>query len=148
MIENVDFPALMLDYAGIALPESMQGRSFRSICETGREPENWKQAVYYRYWMHMAHNLAVPAHFGLRTDRYKLIFFYGTTPDGKNPTPVAWEVYDLTQDPQEMQNKYEDPKYATKIAELKEELQKKRQKLRETDDNFPAVQGIIDIHWN
>ncbi len=148
LINNTDFAPTILAFAGVETPAYMQGRSFAAAIHGEAKPADWRKATYYRYWMHMAHNLRVPAHFGLRTDRYKLIFFYGTTPDGKNPTPVAWEFYDLAQDPQEMQNKYEDPKYATKIAELKEELQKKRQKLRETDNNFPAVQGIIDIHWN
>jgi len=55
----------------------MQGESFRTILETGDEPEGWKQESYYRYWMHMAHSHANPAHFGIRTKEYKLIFFYG-----------------------------------------------------------------------
>ena len=40
-------------------------------------PDAWRTSTYYRYWMHMAHGHNNPAHFGLRTDRYKLIFFYG-----------------------------------------------------------------------
>ncbi|MEM7785488.1 MAG: sulfatase-like hydrolase/transferase, partial [Planctomycetota bacterium] len=66
IIENVDFPAMMLDFAGIEIPESVQGKSFKSICETGKEPQDWKQAAYYRYWMHMAHH-DNPGHVGIRT---------------------------------------------------------------------------------
>ena len=69
----------MLDFAGIPIPATMQGLSFKSICETGREPKDWKKAAYYRYWMHMAHH-DNPAHIAIRTKRYKLIFFYGILP--------------------------------------------------------------------
>ena len=50
--------------------------SFRSICETGREPAGWKQAAYYRYWMHMAHH-DNPGEMAIRTKTHKLIYFYG-----------------------------------------------------------------------
>ncbi len=56
IIENVDYGPTMLDLAGAAIPESVQGRSFKSLLETGQEPGDWKQAAYYRYWMHMAHH--------------------------------------------------------------------------------------------
>mgnify|MGYP001544573445 CR=1 FL=1 len=46
MVENIDFPALMLDFAGIDIPDQIQGQSFKGICETGEEPEEWKKAVY------------------------------------------------------------------------------------------------------
>ena len=148
LINNTDFAPTILELAEVETPAYMQGRSFAPALRGEAKPADWRKATYYRYWMHMAHNLRVPAHFGLRTDRYKLIFFYGTTPDGTNPTPVAWEFYDLKQDPQEMRNEYENPKYAAKIAELKAEMKKQRHQLRETDDDFPAVQKIIDTHWN
>ena len=86
IIENVDFPALMLDFAGIPAPTSMQGRSFRSICETGREPKGWKQAAYYRYWMHMAHH-DNPAVMAIRTKTHKLLYYYGCNYDGGYQTP-------------------------------------------------------------
>ena len=76
IVENVDYPALMLDFAGIPRPSSMQGRSFKSICETGKEPADWKKAAYYRYWMHMAHH-DNPGEMAIRTKTHKLIYFYG-----------------------------------------------------------------------
>jgi len=96
----------------------MQGESFKSILETGTEPENWKQATYYRYWMHMAHRHANPAHFGIRTKDFKLIFFYGVfyKDSGETEniegsgnryefrTPPGWEFYDLRNDPCDMDN--------------------------------------------
>jgi arylsulfatase A-like enzyme len=76
IVENVDYPALILDYAGAEIPDSVQGKSFRTICQTGQEPADWKQAAYYRYWMHMAHH-DNPGEMCMRTKDYKLIYFYG-----------------------------------------------------------------------
>jgi hypothetical protein len=44
----------------------MQGRSFAGVLLGEEKPSNWREATYYRYWMHMAHFLAVPAHFGIK----------------------------------------------------------------------------------
>ena len=96
----------------------------------------------------MAHNLRVPAHFGIRTERYKLIFFYGSTPAGGDKTPAAWELYDLKSDPGEMHNQYTNSKYATVVTELKTELRRLRDRLKETDDAYPPVQDIIEANWN
>ena len=96
----------------------MQGRSFRSICETGKEPADWKQAAYYRYWMHMAHH-DNPGEMAIRTKTHKLIYFYGCDYDGENQTPPGWELYDLVKDPDELNNVYDDPAYAAVRDRLK-----------------------------
>jgi len=113
----------------------------------------------------MAHRHANPAHFGIRTKEHKLIFYYGKywvdTDNNKvdwnkkswgndftRHTPVAWEFYDLTKDPQEMNNAYKDPNYKEIIANLKVQLKTMRQDLNETDKNYPHIQKIIDQHWN
>jgi uncharacterized sulfatase len=103
--------------------------------------------------MHMAHNLEVPAHFGIRTDRYKLIFFYGLDFEGSGrpptpQTPAAWEFYDLEKDPTEMDNRNSDPEYETVIAEMKAQLRDLRDDLNETDAAYPDIEFIIDKHWN
>ena len=63
-------------------------------------------------------------------------------------TPHTWELYDLRNDPQELHNRYNDPAYKEIIAELKEELQKQRIELNETDANYPEIQAIVEKHWN
>jgi uncharacterized sulfatase len=98
--------------------------------------------------MHMAHNLRVPAHFGLRTARYKLIFFYGSDIHGGNRTPATWEFYDLKEDPHEMKNQYANPAYGETVSRLKAELKRVRADLHETDERYPGIQAIIDAHWN
>ena len=162
IINNTDFAPTLIDLAGGVIPEYMQGESFKEILETGKEPEGWRTATYYRYWMHMAHQHSNPAHFGIRTKEYKLIFFYGVdymkrtrNPADPNPvslsdfqTPVAWEFYDLRNDPFEMDNRYNDPSYKDIISGLKQELTRLREELNETDNGYPHIQKIIGQYWN
>lgn len=99
-----------------------------------------------------------PAHFGVRTKKYKLIFYYGVdyVPGGRDlwggrngfVTPATWEFYDMESDPDEMRNEYKNPKYAKIIVELKEEILRQRKELGEEDDKYSHIQKIIDEHWN
>ena len=146
LINNTDFAPTILELAGATTPAYMQGHSFVAALKGQSIPTDWRTATYYRYWMHMAHNLRVPAHFGIRTERYKLIFFYGCTPSGRQKTPAAWELYDLQKDPYEMQNVYDNPEYADVVSALTRELWKTRSALNETDSKYPAVQEIIDAN--
>ena len=146
IIENIDYPAMMLDYAGVKTPAYMQGRSFRSILETKQEPKNWKQAAYYQYWMHMAHH-DNPAHIGMRTKKYKLILYYGAKPEDSQPeTPPAWELYDLEKDPQELNNIYEQAS-PDLIAKLKDQFAQMRQENGADHEKFVANQ-VIDEFWD
>jgi len=147
IVENVDFAPTILDFAGVATPKYMEGRSFKSILETGREPRNAKQAAYYHYWMHMAHH-DNPAHIAIRTKRYKLIMFYGTGQNKSTPqTPPGWELYDLKNDPYEMNNLYDDPAYKGIIAQLKQQLKELRSRYKEDDPRF-AFNKVIDEFWD
>lgn len=165
IINNTDFAPTLIEMAGGSAPEYMQGHSFKAILETGQEPEDWQKSTYYRYWMHMAHKHGNPAHFGIRTKQYKLIFFYGRywvdtdDPNAKwnkeswgndfsRNTPAAWELYDLSKDPNEMNNVYSDPAYKGVVADLKQQLIELRENLNETDKNYPHIQKVIDEHWN
>lgn len=162
IINNTDFAPTIIELAGGIAPDYMQGQSFKSILETGVEPADWQQSTYYRYWMHMAHRHANPAHFGIRTKEYKLIFFYGRywkearvkqNKEGWGnqydfDTPAAWEFYDLKKDPQEMQNEYHNPDYKDIIKDLKNQLAQKRKELKEEDIKFPHIQEVIDNHWS
>ena len=147
IVENVDYPALMLDFAGIERPADMQGRSFKSICETGEEPEGWKKAAYYRYWMHMAHH-DNPGEMAIRTKSHKLIYFYGCDYKGENRTPPAWELYDLKKDPQEVNNVYDDPAYADVRDRLKTELADLRKNVGDDGSLHPQCEKIIQEFWD
>ena len=90
--------------------------------------------MYYRYWMHLA-QFNIPAHYGVRTERYKLIYYYGqalgATGAIDKETPPEWELFDLEKDPHEMHNVYTDTTYADIVTELKQELQQLRNELED-----------------
>jgi arylsulfatase A-like enzyme len=129
--QNIDYAPTMLDFAGVPIPDSMQGRSLRPILE-GESPEDWRKSVYYAYWENSwklrnasreemsdpsfnyftAHR--VGPHRGVRTERYKLIEFFS---EGD-----YWELFDLKEDPHELNNIYGQPEYAEVTAELQDEL--------------------------
>ena len=131
LILNIDFPALFLDYAGLDTPRQMQGVSFRDNLR-GETPGDWRESLYYRYSMHIDGGHSVWAHYGLRTARYKLIFYYE-----EEPGPQEWELFDLQQDPMEMHSVYGDPAYAGVIADLKEELARLRSEVGDQENPWP-----------
>ena len=124
MIINNDFAPTFLDFAGVEAKENMQGESFRKICE-GENPTDWREYVYYRYWEHLKEH-GVVAHYGIRSENYKLIYYYGDPLDVKEAvqekTEPEWELFDLANDPLEMNNVYEVEAYAGIVDHLKEEL--------------------------
>ena len=147
IVGNVDFAPTMLDFAGIKTPAYMQGRSFKSICETGIEPANWPNEAYYRYWMHMAHH-DNPGHVGIRTKEWKLIYFYGADYQGQNQTPPAWELYNMKNDPFESTNLYDNLKYADTVANLKNRLASLRSSIGDDGRDFPETEKVLQEFWD
>ncbi len=131
MILNVDFAPTFLDYAEIDTPQQMQGTSFRPLLH-GQVPEGWQRAMYYRYWMHLAHH-NVYAHYGIRTLRYKLIYYYadglGQPGAVDDPRVPEWELFDLEKDPNELHSVYHDPAYEDVVKELRAELRGLQEKV-------------------
>ncbi|WP_127581980.1 sulfatase family protein [Paenibacillus koleovorans] len=125
MALNIDFTATFLDYAGVEIPSDMQGRSLRSVLN-GNVPEDWRTSMYYRYWMHLDQFHNVYSHYGIRTERYKLIYYYaealGTSGSFDEYREPEWELIDLERDPRELVNVYGDPAYAEVIPALKTEM--------------------------
>lgn len=129
IILNIDFAPLFLDYAGIDPPESIQGRSFRRRLKGKRIP-GWRDAMYYHYWTHQPER---PSHYGIRTDRYKLIYYDGLARMGQKPEE-CWELYDLQLDPGEHLNRYDNPSYGDVIPTLKSRLGELRRRYGDTTD--------------
>ena len=124
LVQNLDFAPTFLDYANIEIPDEMQGESFRKLVsgETGE----WRDAVYYTYYEYPAVHM-VKRHYGVATERYKLIHFYYDIDE--------WEMYDLQTDPQEMKNIYNDPAYADAQKMLHERLTELRAQYGDSDEN-------------
>ena len=163
LINNTDFAPTLLELAGVRRPDYMQGYGFAEALKGAREPDYWRKGTYYRYWMHMAHGHNNPGHFGIRTKKHKLIFFYGVDytdihnkkkiagRDGNRfwkSTPAAWEFYDLVKDPHEMNNRYDDPDYQETIESLKAQLKELRKEIEDTDEDNPRIREIINAHWD
>ena len=129
MILNIDHAPTFLEVAGGKATKEMDGKSYKSILE-GKTPPDWRKSTYYRYWMHLdgAHN--VPAHYGVRTDRYTLIHYYGkglNMAGAKNKDlDPEWELFDRQKDPQQMNNVYADKSYQATVRELRTELDRLR----------------------
>ncbi|MFV0605647.1 MAG: sulfatase [Niabella sp.] len=122
MVLNIDFAALFADYAGLKKPDFIQGKSFRKNLQ-GHTSKKWRSAMYYRYWQHWPIR---PAHYGIRNNRYKLIYFYGNsmgmTGSSDEATSPAWEFYDLKTDPGEMHNAINKKEYQKAIRKMKKQL--------------------------
>jgi len=122
MVLNVDFAPTLLAAASLDVPADMQGRSFLPLF-SGQVPEDWRTSMYYRYYHYPQHHRVQP-HYGVRTERYKLIYFNKLD---------QWELYDLQADPHELHNVYADPAYADRVRQLKAELYRLKKELKDED---------------
>ena len=94
---------------------------------TREAPADWRSSMYYRYFMHLDSSHNTYAHYGLRSKRYKLIYYYEP-----EPGPQEWELFDLQADPRELRNVYADPAYADVVRRLKAELAQHRAEVGDT----------------
>jgi len=127
MTMNIDFAPTFLDYAGVEIPEEIQGVSLKTVFENdGKFPDNWRKSTYYHYYEYPSWH-SVKRHYGIRTKKYKLIHFYNDVDE--------WELYDLENDPQEMKNIYNNIENRNLIKELKKELEQQQVLYEDTDPN-------------
>lgn len=122
MVVNIDFTPTILDIAGIKPPKDIQGQSFLPVLKN--KEYKWRNAVYYHYYEYPEPHHVSP-HFGIRTNRYKLIRFYGPAD--------FWELYDLKKDPGEIQNLYSKKEYRSVILQLKKQLNSLIKKYTDTE---------------
>ena len=127
MTLNIDFAPTLLDYAGAPIAADIQGKSMRRIL-SGEKSDLGRDAVYYAYYEYPKWHHVQP-HYGIRTDRYKLIHFYYDIDQ--------WEFYDMEKDPDELTNRIDDPACAKTIAALKQKLKSLQQ---EFGDDIPLEQ--------
>jgi len=117
MVQNLDFAPTFLDYAGIEISKDIQGESFRKL--VNGEASEWRDAIYYTYYEFPGEH-HVKRHYGVRTNRYKLIHFYHDVD--------VWELYDLEMDPSEMNNLYNNVEYTGAQKMMHMQLERVREK--------------------
>ena len=131
IVSNIDFAPTLLDMAGVAAPEQVQGKSFFSNLK-GETSEDWRQSMYYHYYEYPYYHRVQP-HYGIRNQQYKLIHFYYNMD--------VWELYDLKNDPNEMNNLI----HIEANSELIEELKKELYKLKENYGNTLSLEELRNI---
>ncbi len=115
LVQNLDFAATFLAMAGVEIPADMQGRSLVPLLK-GDSPDDWRDAIYYQYYEYPAVH-SVRRHYGVRTNRFKLIHYYGIG---------EWELFDLDRDPDELNSVFFNPEYADTLEALKATLEELR----------------------
>jgi len=128
MAVNTDFAPTFMDLAGLATPAEMQGRSLVPLWK-GESPSNWRTSFYYRYY-HDPGDHNTRAHYGVRTETHKLLYFWKKD---------QWEMYDLVRDPEELRNMYNEPGEKDTIASLKQELYRLKKEVKD-DDQYAEKQ--------
>ncbi len=134
LTQNIDFAPTFLEAARIEPPQEIQGESLLPLV-TGRGAKHWRKSLYYHYYEYPGWH-SVAKHYGVRTERYKLIHYY---------TCGEWELFDLKKDPHEMTSVYGRPEYAKVQKKLEAELARLRKFYKVPDDNMDSVMKII--HW-
>ena len=117
---NIDWGPTILDMAGVRIPADMQGVSFLPLLRG--DPTGWRKAMYYHYYEYPQPHHVSP-HFGIRTERWVLVRFYGPAD--------FWELYDLDKDPEELHNLYGQRAYRATAQRLKGQL---KELIRQYDD--------------
>lgn len=156
LVQNIDYAPTFLSLAGIEKPAEMPGKSLEAVFD-GTKPNEWRKSLYYHYYDYPAFHL-VRKHDGVRTERYKLIHFYGeggmrgattkyqTTPGTReynvlhmlgnagyitDPGDINCnELYDLEVDPMEMNNLFGKAGYESITKELQSLLDNYRKDLK------------------
>lgn len=124
MIVNIDFAPTLIDLAGIKVPEEIQGKSFARLLDKSQPVKDWRKSMYYHYYEYPEPHRVAP-HFGVRTERYKLIRFYGPYD--------SWELFDLKQDPRELNNLYGQADKQALIQSLKKQLSELASQYKDTE---------------
>jgi arylsulfatase A-like enzyme len=126
MIQNIDYAPTFLEAAGLPVPDRIQGTSLVDLMG-GSDPDSWRESIYYHYYEFPAVHM-VAKHYGVRTERHKLIHYYETD---------EWECFDLQVDPHELTNVYEDQNYRSVVEDLKRELRRLQDLYQ--DDSVPET---------
>ncbi|MEP0366978.1 MAG: sulfatase [Cyclobacteriaceae bacterium] len=100
VVQNIDVGPTVMDFAGMETKSHMDGSSFKKLLYQESIP--WRDTVFYEYFWERPFPQTPTVH-AVRTSRYKFIRYHG-----------VWdinELYDIENDPNEMNNLIRDPEY-------------------------------------
>jgi arylsulfatase A-like enzyme len=130
MVSTLDLAPTFLTAAGVPVPADVHGKDLRGVLK-GETPKDWRKSFYYHYYEHPGPH-DVPRHYGVVTDRYKLVHFYEKGFD-------TWEMFDRKTDPNELTDVYAKPEHAAARKELHDELKRLRAELKVPDADPAAT---------
>jgi len=130
IVSNLDFAPTFLEAAGVPVPAAVQGKSLVPVLK-GATPADWRKSFYYHYYEYPGPH-SVARHYGVVTDRYKLVHFYEKSVD-------YWELFDLQTDPQELTSLFGKPEIAAVQKDLETELARLRKELKVPDEDPPEA---------
>ncbi len=114
LVELTDLAPTLLEAAGLPVHAGMQGRSLWSLLIGATDLNQHRADVYCEYYNAMPWHKNPPAYATmLRTDRHKLVAMHGSD---------ISELYDLTKDPDETYNLWNEPAYSETRATLLQRL--------------------------
>jgi arylsulfatase A-like enzyme len=131
LVQNIDFAPTLLAAAGVKPEKPMHGVSLLPLFEA--QPQPWQRDLYYHFYENPGFH-GVARHYGVRTERYKLVYYYQND---------EWELFDLVTDPGDQVNLYGKPGYDEVTADLQQRLAKLRAQYQvpETDPEVPWYHG-------
>lgn len=128
LVSNVDYPSTIIDYAGLEIPNTMQGHSFRPQLD-GRPAEYSREGCFYGFY-----SSSTPKHYGLRTADFKLLKYAA-----KDGSIAGADLFDLTKDPNELKSVINDPEYASVLAALEQQLADKMIEIEIEPNQLPGM---------
>jgi len=140
LVQNLDFAPTFLDFAGVPeMAENMQGESFKGLLDGSIKQDDFRNVIYYHYYDYPAFHM-VKKHYGIRTERYKLMHFYDDID--------SWEFYDLKKDPTEHYNAISDASYSDIIARMHSKLDSVQKAYKVTSKEFEKApkEKITNAH--
>lgn len=133
LTQNLDFAETFLDFAGVEIPDDMQGKSFKPLLNGSLKEDEFRDAIYYHYYDYPAFHM-VKRMYGVRTDKYKLIHVYDDIDQ--------WELYHLENDPQELTNLIDNPEFDDIEKQLRKRLKKLQKEYKVTEKEFETTPKI------
>lgn len=133
LVQNIDFAPTLLAAAGVSPETPMHGVSLLPLFKDSSV--DWQRDLYYHFYENPGFH-GVARHYGIRTNRYKLIHYYQNN---------EWELFDLENDPDDLVNLYGKPGTEAITKDLERRLKALRNKYQvpEEDPEVPWYHNVL-----